>query len=132
MQFIGQWTKKHFDLLRLRWAGGDYTEDQERIQREFNDDGLIVRWNLRDHKTEVWYTKGGPPYCVVSYDGRMDIAKACKDLRGRLKNNVQLRGVYDDHMTKMERDFNFKRDDCYAELGRGVKNISRNRVITSG
>ena len=129
---LGKWTHKHFGTLALRWSGGDLTEDQERVQKEFSDDGILVRWNLRQHKTEVWYIKGGPPYCVVSYDGRTHTGRIIKDMRSRLKTPDELYKVYTDVKEGQENEFKFKRDDCYAEMGRGIRNISRDRVITSG
>lgn len=131
-KYITGWTKKMMSVLRLRWGGGDLEQAEDRLQQEFNDDRILCRWNPLDKNVQIWYVDKLRPYCLRAYDNHFDPSKAAKDMRNMLRPHQELKHLGKEFLQQQNDTFMEKRDSLNYEVGEGLHNMLKGRVITSG
>lgn len=129
---IHKWTKEMMSILRLRWGGGDLEQSEELLQQEFNDDRILCRWNPLDKNVQIWYQDRLRPYCLRAYDNHFDVSKAKKDMRSMLQPNEELKHLGKEFLERRELEVEKQRDSLNYEMGEGLHNALKGRVITSG
>jgi hypothetical protein len=124
--------KEYRKYLTLQWAGGDLTGDEKRVQGEFHDKRIKVRWHYLDKTIQVWYETPRNPYCVLSYKPQdYSICKVIYELRGRQRTAKELKEDYFRNIAEFEKINQDKIQSISGEMARSVRKIARGRVTSS-
>ena len=56
-------------------------DDEKRLQHEFDDERIRLRWNMLARQCEVWYMPSrSNPYCAYAIEGTYNICRAISHL----------------------------------------------------
>ena len=103
-------------------------DDQKRLQRDFYDDNLRLRWNSRTKRCEVWYKSIRQLYLVSVIEHPYNICRCIKDMkqRERSKNDV-----FKDYLAGEAQYKKDKRDNIHnmaVEVAKGVENYHKQKI----
>jgi hypothetical protein len=103
-------------------------DDEKRLQREFHDKNIKLRWNNRVNKYEIWYKSIRQLYLVYSIEWPYNICRAIKDMKHRERS---MNDVFHDYLAGEEKYKKDKRDHIHSmavEVAKGVENYHKQKI----
>lgn len=109
----------------------DLTDDQKRLQAEF-DDRTLLRWNYLTKTNQVWYNALSGLYCVLSQEPPLCLGEIFQFLRERQKTKRQALKAYQDYKEAQEKEVDGKIAATVGETTDALQSWSVEKVTTSG
>jgi len=119
--------KRHYKQWTASARDHGY-DDEKRLQREFNDTSIKLRFHVKKRVCQVWYFSSQQCYLIYEIAPPYNISRAIKAMKDKQKSKAQLRDEY----YAMEATYNNERDrkirEMAREVAKGYDNARKGRV----
>lgn len=102
--------------------------DEKRLQREFYDRNIKLRYHIKKKLCQVWFCSDSQCYLIAEIQAPYNICRAIKLMKDKQKSKAQLRDEYLEAEAAHQAENDRKIRDMAREVAKGYDNARKGRI----